>query len=220
MVKSHVECSSELVWQCVKKNNAYVRASVNRTRLSAEKGNVTAKHGFSSSGACLCIFFYFLLSLLSCGSSSFSSRFEKGRARAVRRAGRPPRKGSLSLFFFLSLSLSRERVREATRAHTLLSSTDKNDLKLGWKKKRKREKKREKKQREAGQEKERKKITEERRRKKRALETRARVSIERKKARRSCRFPQKNIKFEDEIGMSASGSARSDQFERKDAFAR
>jgi len=62
MVKSHVECSSELVWQCVKKNNAYVRASVNRTRLSAEKGNVTAKHGFSSSGACLCIFFYFLLS--------------------------------------------------------------------------------------------------------------------------------------------------------------
>ena len=63
MVKSHVECSSELVWQCVKKNNAYVRASVNRTRLSAEKGNVTAKHGFSSSGACLCIFFYFLLFL-------------------------------------------------------------------------------------------------------------------------------------------------------------
>ena len=144
----------------------------------------------------------------------------KRDARAVRRAGRPPRKGSLSLFFFLSLSLSRERVREATRAHTLLSSTDKNDLKLGWKKKRKREKKREKKQREEGQEKERKKITEERRRKKRALETRARVLIERKKARRSCRFPQKNIKFEDEIGMSASGSARSDQFERKDAFAR
>jgi len=211
MVKSHVECSSELVWQCVKKNNAYVRASVNRTRLSAEKGNVTAKHGFSSSGACPCIFFYFLLSLLSRGSSSFSSRFEKGRARAVRRAGRPPRKGSLSLFFFLSLSLSRERVREATRAHTLLSSTDKNDVKLGWKKKRKREE---------GREKERKKITEERRRKKRALETRARVLIERKKARRSCRFPQKNIKFEDEIGMSASGIARSDQFERKDAFAR
>jgi hypothetical protein len=50
MVKAHVECSSELVWQCVKKNNAYVRASVNRTRMSAEKGNVTAKHGFSSSG--------------------------------------------------------------------------------------------------------------------------------------------------------------------------
>ena len=51
MVKSHVECSSELVWQCVKKNNAYVRASVNRTRFSAERGNVTSKHGFSSSGA-------------------------------------------------------------------------------------------------------------------------------------------------------------------------
>ena len=50
MVKSHVECSSELVWQCVKKNNAYVRASVNRTRFSAERGNVTSKHGFSSSG--------------------------------------------------------------------------------------------------------------------------------------------------------------------------
>ena len=111
-------------------------------------------------------------------------------------------------------------MREATRAHTLLSSTDKNDVKLGGKKS-ERERKREKKNREMkAKKKERKKITEERRRKKRALETRARVSIERKKARRSCRFPQKNIKFEDEIGMSASGSARSDQFERKDAFAR
>ncbi len=157
MVKSHVECSSELVWQCVKKNNAYVRASVNRTRLSAEKGNVTAKHGFSSSGACPCIFFYFLLSLLSCGSSSFSSRFEKGRARAVRRAGRPPRKGSLSLFFFLSLSIARAGARGPTRAHTLLSSTDKNDGQNLGGKKSERERKREKKNREMKAEKKREK---------------------------------------------------------------
>jgi len=88
-------------------------------------------------------------------------------------------------------------------------------------KKSERERKREKKNRERKAKKKReKKLQRREEEKKRALETRARVSIERKKARRSCRFPQKNIKFEDEIGMSASGSARSDQFERKDAFAR
>ena len=207
MVKSHVECSSELVWQCVKKNNAYVRASVNRTRLSAEKGNVTAKHGFSSSGACLCIFFYFLLSLLSCGSSSFSSRFEKGRARGASGGATAAQGISFSLFLSLSLSIARAGARAHTRTHTPLFHRQKR--RKTWVEKKAKER-----------EKERKKITEERRRKKRALETRARVLIERKKARRSCRFPQKNIKFEDEIGMSASGSARSDQFERKDAFAR
>ena len=168
----------------------------------------------------VCAFFFIFYSLFfRVGVLRFRRALKRdARARCVGRGDRRAR--DLFLSFSFSLSLSRERVREATRAHTLLSSTDKNDVKLGWKKKRKREKKREKKQREAGQEKERKKITEERRRKKRALETRARVLIERKKARRSCRFPQKNIKFEDEIGMSASGSARSDQFERKDAFAR
>ena len=98
----------------------------------------------------------------------------KRDARAVRRAGRPPRKGSLSLFFFLSLSLSRERVREATRAHTLLSSTDKNDVKLGWKKKRKREKKREK-NRERKAKKKREKKLQRRGEEKNALSKRARA---------------------------------------------
>ena len=71
MVKSHVECSSELVWQCVKKNNAYVRASVNRTRFSAERGNVTSKHGFSSSGATQ-ISFFLLIDFCPSSFASFS----------------------------------------------------------------------------------------------------------------------------------------------------
>ena len=118
MVKSHVECSSELVWQCVKKNNAYVRASVNRTRLSAEKGNVTAKHGFSSSGASffVCIFFFIIIfsSVLSLLSFSLTSR-EKGRARCVVGRGRPPR---VDLFFFFSLSLSLSIARACAQGHT------------------------------------------------------------------------------------------------------
>ena len=174
MVKSHVECSSELVWQCVKKNNAYVRASVNRTRLSAEKGNVTAKHGFSSSGACLCIFFYFLLSLLSCGSSSFSSRFEKGRARAVRRAGRPPRKGSLSLFFFLSLSIARAGARGHTRTHTPLFHRQKRRKTWVEKKAKEREKERKKTERGRPRKREKKNYRGEKRRKN-ALSKRARA---------------------------------------------
>ena len=70
MVKSHVECSSELVWQCVKKNNAFVRASVNRTRFSAERGNVTNKHSYAASGAqkidilFFCLVFFFSFSFL------------------------------------------------------------------------------------------------------------------------------------------------------------
>jgi hypothetical protein len=50
MVKSHTECSAELVWQMVKKQNSFIRASVNNTRFSCEPGNVTNEHGFSSSG--------------------------------------------------------------------------------------------------------------------------------------------------------------------------
>ena len=105
MVKSHVECSSELVWQCVKKNNAYVRASVNRTRFSAERGNVTSKHGFSSSGATQ-IFFCGDLSffLLAPSAGSFPSFFvQRKREGGKEKRTRPPFLSSL--FSLLSLSL-------------------------------------------------------------------------------------------------------------------
>ena len=120
MVKSHVECSSELVWQCVKKNNAYVRASVNRTRLSAEKGNVTAKHGFSSSGASffVCNFFIFLVRffpLFSLWGVLRRSSREKERARCVVGRGRTPR---VDLFFFFLLSLSLSIARAGAQGHT------------------------------------------------------------------------------------------------------
>ena len=109
MVKSHVECSSELVWQCVKKNNAYVRASVNRTRFSAERGNVTSKHGFSSSGATQ-IFFCGDLSffLLAPSAGSFPSFFvQRKREGGKEKRTRPPFLSSLfSLLSSLSLSLS------------------------------------------------------------------------------------------------------------------
>ena len=109
MVKSHVECSSELVWQCVKKNNAYVRASVNRTRFSAERGNVTSKHGFSSSGATQ-FFFCGDLSffLLAPSAGSFPSFFvQRKREGGKEKRTRPPFLSSLfSLLFSLSLSLS------------------------------------------------------------------------------------------------------------------
>ena len=112
MVKSHVECSSELVWQCVKKNNAYVRASVNRTRFSAERGNVTSKHGFSSSGATQ-FFFCGDLSffLLAPSAGSFPSFFvQRKREGGKEKRTRPPFLSSLfsllSSLFSLSLSLS------------------------------------------------------------------------------------------------------------------
>ena len=113
MVKSHVECSSELVWQCVKKNNAYVRASVNRTRFSAERGNVTSKHGFSSSGATQ-IFFCGDLSffLLAPSAASFPSFFvQRKREGGKEKRTRPP--FLYSLFSLLSLSLSLFDLRDA-----------------------------------------------------------------------------------------------------------
>ena len=107
-----MECSSELVWQCVKKNNAYVRASVNRTRFSAERGNVTSKHGFSSSGATQ-IFFCGDLSffLLAPSAGSFPSFFvQRKREGGKEKRTRPPFLSSLfsllSSLFSLSLSLS------------------------------------------------------------------------------------------------------------------
>lgn len=36
--------SAQLVWELVKKNNAFIRKSVNHTVFSAEPGNVANKH--------------------------------------------------------------------------------------------------------------------------------------------------------------------------------
>ena len=117
MVKSHVECSSELVWQCVKKNNAYVRASVNRTRFSAERGNVTSKHGFSSSGATQIFFLRgsFVLSFGAIGGFlPFVLRPEKERRREREKNSAPFSLFSLlSSLFSLSLSLSLFDLRDA-----------------------------------------------------------------------------------------------------------
>ena len=164
-------------------------------------------------------FFFIIIfsSVLSLLSFSLTSR-EKGRARCVVGRGRPPR---VDLFFFFSLSLSLYRASGCAGPHVPSLPPDKTKLhppqkerakarvfgKKGKEKREKRERKREReKKNKRGEEKKRP----------------ARVLIERKKARRrrSRPLPSENIKFEDGIGMNASGIARSDQFERKDAFAR
>jgi len=42
--------SSELVWQCIKGGNSYLRKGINNTVFSAEPGNLTSKHSFKFSG--------------------------------------------------------------------------------------------------------------------------------------------------------------------------
>ena len=125
MVKSHVECSSELVWQCVKKNNAYVRASVNRTRFSAERGNVTSKHGFSSSGATQIFFCGDLpFFLLAPSAGSFPSFFvQRKREGGKEKRTRPPFLFSLfsllsSLSFSLSLICGMQNVNKSRKKRT------------------------------------------------------------------------------------------------------
>jgi hypothetical protein len=60
MVKSHVAISSDLTWALVQKQNVFVRRSRSATRqkcfmsFSAEPNNLTAKHCFKDSGACVC----------------------------------------------------------------------------------------------------------------------------------------------------------------------
>jgi len=49
---SHVDASSELLWQLTKSHNAHLKTSVNNTRFSNEAGNLTAEHSFKASGAC------------------------------------------------------------------------------------------------------------------------------------------------------------------------
>ena len=42
--------SSELVWQCIKGGNSYLRKGLNNTYFSAEPGNLTSKHSYKFSG--------------------------------------------------------------------------------------------------------------------------------------------------------------------------
>ena len=57
MVKSVVECSPDLTWALVAKNNVFIRRSRSATRqkcfrsFSAEAANVTSEHKFKFSGA-------------------------------------------------------------------------------------------------------------------------------------------------------------------------
>jgi len=162
-------------------------------------------------------FFYFFSkifsSLFSLGSSSaFVAR--KGTRAVRRRAGANAARGSLFLFFALSLSLYRASGCARPHTHT---STKQNFTPPKKEKRSKRaflEKKAKKKEKKRERERLKKKRGEEKKNKRRRKE--------RKKARRrrSRPLPSENIKFEDGIGMNASGIARSDQFERKDAFAR
>ena len=157
---------------------------------------------------------FFLFFTLLVGVLRFRRALKRdARARCV---GRGDRRAWISF----SLSIARAGARGPTRTHTPLFHRQKRRKTWVEKKAKEREKERKKTERGRPRKREKKNYRGGEEEKKRALETRARVLIERKKARRSCRFPQKNIKFEDEIGMSASGIARSDQFERKDAFAR
>ena len=57
MVKSHVECSPDLTWALVQKQNVFVRRSRSATRqktfrsFSAETNNLASLHSFKHSGA-------------------------------------------------------------------------------------------------------------------------------------------------------------------------
>merc|ERR1711908_58210 len=46
----NVMASPELIWQCVKGGNSFMRKGLNGTILSAEPGNLTSKHSFKYSG--------------------------------------------------------------------------------------------------------------------------------------------------------------------------
>jgi hypothetical protein len=57
MVKSHVDCSPDLTWALVQKQNVFVRRSRSATRqktfrsFSAETNNLTSLHTYKHSGA-------------------------------------------------------------------------------------------------------------------------------------------------------------------------
>ena len=42
--------SSELIWQCIKGGNSYMRKGLNNTYFSTEPGNLTGKHSYKFSG--------------------------------------------------------------------------------------------------------------------------------------------------------------------------
>lgn len=45
--------SSQLVWELIRKNHAFIRTSVNHTTFSGEPGNLSNKHSCASLGRCL-----------------------------------------------------------------------------------------------------------------------------------------------------------------------
>ena len=59
MVKAHVECSSDLTWLLIQKQNVFVRRSRSATRqktfrsFSSETNNLASLHSYKHSGACL-----------------------------------------------------------------------------------------------------------------------------------------------------------------------
>ncbi|QDZ19339.1 ribosomal protein L28 [Chloropicon primus] len=42
--------SSELIWQCIKGGNSFMRKGINNTYFSAEAGNLAGKHSYKHSG--------------------------------------------------------------------------------------------------------------------------------------------------------------------------
>jgi len=42
--------SSELIWECIKGGNSFMRKGLNGTILSSEPGNLTSKHSYKFSG--------------------------------------------------------------------------------------------------------------------------------------------------------------------------
>lgn len=43
--------SSELVWQFIRKNTAFIKAGLHGERFTTEPGNLTGKHSYKYSGA-------------------------------------------------------------------------------------------------------------------------------------------------------------------------
>ena len=51
VVMASTQISSELLWQCLKKGNAFSVRSVNNVWMSKEKGNLYSKHSYKYSGS-------------------------------------------------------------------------------------------------------------------------------------------------------------------------
>merc|ERR1711904_13918 len=49
-IKQNRMVSSELIWQCIKGGNSFMRKGINNTFFSTEPGNLTGKHSYKFSG--------------------------------------------------------------------------------------------------------------------------------------------------------------------------